>query len=142
MAADYPDDRIGIEVGDRAVIDVLRVRLRPGVTGVDRFIRLGAGVRIGLIDVEAAGQTERHDEQQDGFLQIRGADVRIDALRFKNIDRCVLVQRRGAALDRRLRLRALLPRASSSSAPRTSISARSAPAWPRRTPRRIPATTA
>ena len=79
VAAGYPD-RIGIEVGDRAVIDVLRVRIRPGVTGIDRFIRLGEGARVGLIDVEAADQTDPTDEKQDGFLQIRVADVRIDAL--------------------------------------------------------------
>jgi hypothetical protein len=91
VVTEYPDDKIGLEVGDFAEIDVLRVRLHPGVTRMDRFIRLGEGVRIGLIDVEAAEQTDAHDESQDGFLQIRRPNIEVGALRFKNIDRCVLV---------------------------------------------------
>ena len=65
----------------------------PGVTGVDRFLSVGAGVRIGRIDVAAATQTAHPDERLAGFLQIRRPDVRIEAIRFRNIDRCVLIHR-------------------------------------------------
>jgi hypothetical protein len=92
VVVEYPDDMIGLEVGDFAEIDVLRVRLHPGVTKMDRFIRLGEGVRIGLIDVEAAEQTDAHDESQDGFLQICRANIEVGALRFRNIGRCALVR--------------------------------------------------
>lgn len=87
-----PKDRVGLEIGDFAEIDVLRVRLRPGVTKVDRFIWLGEGAKIGLIDVEAADQTDAHDEMLDGFVQIRRADVSVGAMRFKNIDRCIMAR--------------------------------------------------
>jgi hypothetical protein len=95
VAADYPGDRLGLDVGDGAEIDVLRIRVLPGVTAVDRCLRLGDGVRIGLIDVVAAEQTDPGDAQADGFVQIRGRDVRIDAMRFANIERCAMI--RGAS---------------------------------------------
>ena len=72
-------------------VDVLRVRLAPGARDIDRFVRIEAGARIGLLDVEAAGQTDHSDHPRDGFVQIRDDDVSIDAMRFNRIDRCVLI---------------------------------------------------
>ena len=93
VTGDYPDDTPGLVVGDGASVDVLRIRLAPGVTKVDRFLRLGSSVGIGRIDVEATDQTAPHDGPQDGFLQIRSSDVRIETLRFRKIDRCVMVRK-------------------------------------------------
>jgi hypothetical protein len=93
VTSDYPDNQLGIDVGDGACIDVLRIRLRPGITGIDRFVRLGSGVRIGRIDVEAATQTALNDQRWDGFLQIRDSQaVAIDTMHFRNIDRCLMIR--------------------------------------------------
>ena len=85
--------RLGIEVGAGARIDVLRIRLAPGVTKVRRFLGLGPGVRIGLIDVEAATQTDLPETQLDGFVQVRNDDIDIEAARFLRIDRCMIINR-------------------------------------------------
>ena len=93
VTTDYDGNKTGMDIGEGARIDVLRIRLQPGVVDVDRFIRVGKGVRIGLIDVAAADQTRISDDKQDGFLQIRADDVEIGEVRFRNIDRCAQIYR-------------------------------------------------
>ena len=66
---------------------------RPGCAWVERLLGIGAGARIGLIDVDAAEQVSGRDDQFDGFVQIRADDVRIEAMRFRRIDRCLLIHR-------------------------------------------------
>ena len=88
---DYSGEEIGLEIGPGARIDVLRIRLAPGARDIDRFMRINSGVRIGLLDVEAAQQTDHHDNKLDGFVQIRADDISIENMRFLRIDRCVMV---------------------------------------------------
>lgn len=93
VASDYPGAATGLEIGAGAEIDLLRIRVPPGVSRVDRFLSIGQGARIGRIDVEAAAQTAPHDEQLDGFVQIRDSDIHIGEMRFVRIDRCVMIHR-------------------------------------------------
>jgi hypothetical protein len=83
----------GLEIGGGARIDVLRIRIAPGVRRLDRFVTIGQGAQIGLLDVEAAEQTDPNDDKLDGFVQIRNDDVRIEAMRFNRIDRCLMIHR-------------------------------------------------
>ena len=82
MASDFSGDRIGLEVGPGAEIDVLRIRVLPGVRRIDRFLSVGAGARIGVIEVKAAEQTGAR--RPAGRLR---ADPRrrraIEAMRFR-----------------------------------------------------------
>jgi hypothetical protein len=92
VPSDYSGQSIGLEIGPQARIDVLRIRLKPGARNINRFLQIGPGARIGLLDVEAAEQTDRHDEKLDGFVQIRADDITIEAMRFTRIDRCLMIQ--------------------------------------------------
>jgi hypothetical protein len=95
VPGDYSGQSAGLEVGAGARVDALRIRLAPGARNIDRFLRIGPGARIGLIDVEAAEQTDHHDEKLDGFVQIREGDIAVERMRFVRIDRCLMI--RGAA---------------------------------------------
>ena len=53
----------------------------------------GYAGRIGLIDVEAATQTDLPVTQLDGFVQVRNNDIDIEAARFLGIDRCMIINR-------------------------------------------------
>ena len=86
-------DRGGLEIGPGADIDVLRIRVARGVRRIDRLISVGSGARIGLIDVAAEQQIGAVEGQLDGLLQIRANDVRIEAMEFHGIDRCVTLYR-------------------------------------------------
>lgn len=93
VPSDYAGQEIGLKIGPEAVIDVLRIRVAPGAHDIDRFMQIGPGVHIGLLDVEATRQTDHSDEKLDGFVQIRADDISIEEMRFNRIDRCVLVHR-------------------------------------------------
>lgn len=90
--AGHAGNGIKLDIGEGAQIDVLRIRVLPGVRQLDRFVRIGRGVRIGVLDVEAAEQTALNDDKLDGFVQIRADDVRIEAMRFVRIERCVMIR--------------------------------------------------
>ena len=91
VTTDYDDSQIGLKIEDRARIDVLRIRLAPGARAIDRFMQIGSGVHIGLLDVKAARQTDHHDDRLDGFVKIQADDIRIDEMKFHQIDRCVTI---------------------------------------------------